>query len=127
MAKHKMLEHPGEEVTFQLKVLVKVTEAVLIEISDGGRLLNSSPGSRWPWVEKVAESCVLPTLFEYKNDRSRSVNKMNQLLNSSSMVVWSWSVHLGIYTFLVPLADFHCIISLPTLNVLETILTSVQI
>ena len=62
MAKHKMLDHPGEEVTFQMKVLAKhksaferqVTEAVLIEISDDGRLLNSSPGSM-AVGKKVAE------------------------------------------------------------------------
>ena len=61
MAKHKMLEHPGEEVTFRMKVLAKhktaferqVTEAVLIEISDDGRLLNS---------KGEFNRCVLPRL-----------------------------------------------------------------
>ena len=48
---------------------------------------------------------------------------MNQLLNSSSMVVRMVMVSSPSY-FLVPLADFHCIISSPTFNVLETICPS---
>ena len=61
MAKHRMLEHPGEEVTFKMKVLAKhksaferqVTEAVLIELGDDGRLLNS---------KGEFNRCVLPRL-----------------------------------------------------------------
>ena len=61
MAKHRILEHPGEEVTFKMKVLAKhksaferqVTEAVLIEVMDDGRLLNSKGGFN---------RCVLPRL-----------------------------------------------------------------
>ena len=81
MAKHKMLEHPGEEVTFQLKVLAKhksaferqVTEAVLIEVSDDGRLLNS---------KGEFNRCVLPRLqvavgekvAEYGDNRKERTN-----------------------------------------------------
>ena len=61
MAKHRILEHPGEEVTFKMKVLAKhksaferqVTEAVLIEVMDDGSLLNSKGGFN---------RCVLPRL-----------------------------------------------------------------
>ena len=68
MAKHSMLEHPGEEVTFKMKVLAKhksaferqVTEAVLIEMGDDGRLLNSKGGFN---------RCVLPRLQVAMGDR----------------------------------------------------------
>ena len=52
MVKHKLMDHPGEEVTFKMKVLVRhrsaferqVTEAVLIEMKEKDGLLNSKGG-----------------------------------------------------------------------------------
>ena len=61
MAKHRMLEHPEEEITFQMKVLARhksaferqLTEAILIKVGDNGRLLNS---------KGEFNRCVLPRL-----------------------------------------------------------------
>ena len=52
MVKHKLMDHPGEEVTFKMKVLVRhrssferqETEAVLIEMKEKDGLLNSKGG-----------------------------------------------------------------------------------
>ena len=68
MSKHRQLEHPGEEVTFKMKVLAKhnsaferqVTEAVLIEVAEEGRLLNSKGGFN---------RCVLPRLQVAMGDK----------------------------------------------------------
>ena len=68
MAKHRMLEHPGEEVNFKMKVLAKhisaferhVKEAVLIEVADEKRLLNSKGGFN---------RCILPRLQVAMGDK----------------------------------------------------------
>ena len=54
MVKHNMRDHPEEEVTFRMKVLAKhrsaferqVTEAVLMEMKEKDKLLNSKEGGR---------------------------------------------------------------------------------
>ena len=68
MAKPRMLEHPGEEVNFKMKVLAKhisaferhVKEAVLIEVADEKRLLNSKGGFN---------RCILPRLQVAMGDK----------------------------------------------------------
>ena len=68
MAKPRLLEHPGEEVNFKMKVLAKhisaferhVTEAVLIEVADEKRLLNSKGGFN---------RCILPRLQVAMGDK----------------------------------------------------------
>ena len=52
MMKHRVMDHPGENVIFRMKVLAKhrsaferqVTEAVLIEMKEKDGLLNSKGG-----------------------------------------------------------------------------------
>ena len=68
MFKHKLMEHPDEEVNFRMKILKKhksaferqVTEAVLIEMEDNGLLLNSKGGFN---------RCVLPRLQVVMGDK----------------------------------------------------------
>ena len=86
MLKHKLMEHPDEDIVFRMKVLKKhksaferqVTEAVLIEMEDDGLLLNSKGGFN---------RCALPRIQvvvgeKLVEEREKTLTKFDEILTS---------------------------------------------